>query len=139
MEIVVNRCYGGFSLSLKALDLYYTRKYGKRVYAFHNENFSMDEFYRVEKVTSEMSTFGTYYAAIDKDVITREELNEHIVSQYLYEARDDPILVEIVSELGHEANGWSAELEIVDIPDDVEWDIEDYDGIETIHEVHRSW
>ena len=30
-------------------------------------------------------------------------------------------------------------LKIVEIPDDVEWEIDDYDGIETIHEVHRSW
>ena len=53
--------------------------------------------------------------------------------------RDDPILVQVVEELGNEANGAFAELEIVDIPDGVNWHINEYDGMESIHEDHRSW
>lgn len=53
--------------------------------------------------------------------------------------RDDPKLVEAVEKLGNEANGMFAELEVVEIPDDVEWEIDEYDGNETIDEVHRSW
>jgi hypothetical protein len=30
-------------------------------------------------------------------------------------------------------------LEVIDIPDDIEWFISDYDGVETVHEAHRSW
>ena len=37
------------------------------------------------------------------------------------------------------ANGPCASLEIVQIPDDVEYEIDEYDGSESIHEVHRSW
>jgi hypothetical protein len=32
-----------------------------------------------------------------------------------------------------------AELEVVEIPDDVEWIIVDYDGMEHIAEKHRTW
>ena len=32
-----------------------------------------------------------------------------------------------------------AELAIVEIPDGIEWEIDDYDGIETIAETHRTW
>jgi hypothetical protein len=32
-----------------------------------------------------------------------------------------------------------AELKVVESPDDVEWEIEEYDGIEWIAEVHRTW
>lgn len=54
--------------------------------------------------------------------------------------RDDPYLVQVVRELGDNANGLDAELRIVTIPDDVvDWYIHDYDGLEEIHEAHRSW
>ena len=53
--------------------------------------------------------------------------------------RNDPILVEIVEQLGESANGRFAELKVVEIPDDVVWGIEEYDGHEWIAEKHRTW
>ena len=53
--------------------------------------------------------------------------------------RDDPILVEIVEQLGEAAGHCFAELKVVEIPDDVEWEIGDYDGKELIAEKHRTW
>ena len=53
--------------------------------------------------------------------------------------RNDPILVEIVEQLGEAANGRFAELKVVEIPDDVVWGIEEYDGNEWIAEKHRTW
>ncbi len=53
--------------------------------------------------------------------------------------RDDPRLVAIVEQLGHLANGFCAELKVVEIPDDVDWGIHDYDGQEHIYEKHRTW
>jgi hypothetical protein len=61
-----------------------------------------------------------------------------LFSEYSIE-RDDPFLVQVVEELGHEANGFAAELKIVEIPDGVQYIIDDYDGMETIREVHRTW
>jgi hypothetical protein len=53
--------------------------------------------------------------------------------------RDDARLIATVEELGHLANGQYAELKIVEIPDDVDWQIiEDY-GVEHIAEKHRTW
>ena len=53
--------------------------------------------------------------------------------------RDNPILVEIVEQLGESANTRFSELKVVEIPDDVVWEIEDYDGKEWIAEKHRTW
>lgn len=53
--------------------------------------------------------------------------------------RNDPALVEVVEKLGDKANGCFSKLKIVEIPDDVEWDIAEYDGLEWIEEVHRTW
>lgn len=53
--------------------------------------------------------------------------------------RDDPVLVKIVEDLGAEANGSYAKLKVVEIPDDVDWIIEEYDGKEQVAEKHRTW
>ena len=53
--------------------------------------------------------------------------------------RDDPYLIKIVRDLGMAANGAHANLKIVEIPPDVEWQIEEYDGNEWVAEKHRIW
>jgi hypothetical protein len=53
--------------------------------------------------------------------------------------RNDQYLVRVIEELGDDANGRFAELKVVDIPDDVEWQIEEYDGLEHLAEKHRIW
>lgn len=53
--------------------------------------------------------------------------------------RDDEHLVAIVLTMGEEADGGCAELKVVSIPDDVEWQIEEYDGLEWVAEKHRTW
>lgn len=53
--------------------------------------------------------------------------------------RDDPVLIKIVEDLGAEANGSYAKLKVVEIPDDVDWAIDEYDGKERVAEKHRTW
>jgi hypothetical protein len=53
--------------------------------------------------------------------------------------RDDAALVQVVEEMGVMANGAFAKLKIVKIPDDVEWQIDEYDGLEWVAEKHRTW
>ena len=55
------------------------------------------------------------------------------------EERNNPLLVQVVEELGAKANDTFADLKIVDIPDDVEWYIHEYDGLESVYEQHRTW
>lgn len=53
--------------------------------------------------------------------------------------RADKRLIEVIEKLGDEANTRFSSLSVEDIPDDVDWEIDEYDGMETIHEKHRSW
>jgi len=53
--------------------------------------------------------------------------------------RNDPHLVQVVEEMGEKASGQYAKLEVFEIPDNVIWEIETYDGIEWICERHRTW
>jgi hypothetical protein len=53
--------------------------------------------------------------------------------------RDCPHLVRLVEEMGEKAGSSHSRLRIVEIPDDVEWQIEEYDGSEWVAEKHRTW
>lgn len=54
-------------------------------------------------------------------------------------SRDDPILVQLVEEMGKDADSRYSKLKVVDIPDDVDWTIGEYDGLEWVAEAHRTW
>jgi hypothetical protein len=51
--------------------------------------------------------------------------------------RDCPVLVEMV-ERG-DVDGDFSDLKVVEIPDDVNWYIHEYDGLEHVAERHRTW
>ena len=129
MKVVINKCYGGFGLSDKAFKLYLKKK-GKKFVEKDGGCYYTISKKEYDKISKESDAKdGDYrnvnnkgYILIDTDI-----------------QRDDKILIEVVKELGKEANGQFAELELVEIPDDIEWNIDEYDGIETIHEEHRSW
>ena len=54
--------------------------------------------------------------------------------------RDDPCLIQAVREIGVEnARDEYARLEVVEIPADVAWEIDEYDGQEMIREKSRTW
>jgi len=133
MFLVINDCFGGFGLSFEAVMLY-AELSGFKLYACVD--------------TGILSGKYTYYDGKDKPFIiyyTKEPLTNEgkiVKNSYFSESeikRDDPILVEVVRKLGEKANGTCASLSIVNIPDGVNYTIEDYDGAESIHEVHRSW
>ena len=101
MKIVINKDFGGFSVS-KAV--------------FDELNFQWDSYGYINN-----DSFG-------------------IKSDNSFEYRKHPRLIAAIEKIGKEkANGKYANIDIVDIPNDVEWYINDYDGFETIHEVHREW
>jgi hypothetical protein len=54
-------------------------------------------------------------------------------------ARDDEHLIAVVELMGSEAGGRYADLKIVEIPDDIKWYIEEYDGLEWVAETHKTW
>ena len=71
--------------------------------------------------------------------------DENYISQYDYvsprnlSTREDPDLIAIIDEMGEESFGMFAYLKIVEIPNDVEYEITEFDGSETIREKCRTW
>ena len=137
MKVVINRCYGGFGLSEKAI-LRYLEIKGKEVWVepdkWGNTYWLVAPEYRMNR--KDGADF--YSMSIDDRIEHNRKLSEETF-YYTSVERDDPVLVQVVEELGEQANGDYAKLEIVEIPDDVDWEIHEYDGIEHIAEKHRTW
>lgn len=53
--------------------------------------------------------------------------------------RSDENLIAVIEELEYESWGKFSELKIIEIPDDIEWELAEYDGCEWIAEKHRKW
>jgi hypothetical protein len=144
MKVVVNRCFGGFSLSQKAIMEYAKRK-GWTLYPAHSEVVTDGGGKTHMVVTGGDDEWITFYLRVpveEYNNMTQEQQNEAFFSDHRI-SRDDPDLVAVVEQLGSErktgASGRFAHLEVVEIPDGIEWTIDEYDGSETVEEVHRSW
>ena len=117
-KVAINRCFGGFGLSDEGFEKLLQRK----GIAF-------------EKVEGESKIMGSVYykAGHSGD-------DEYYLSDYdFFNDRSDPDLIAVIEEMGEQANSWAAEISIIEIPDDVEWHINEYDGLEHVAENHRTW
>jgi len=115
MKVVVNRCFGGFSYSLEAA----------RFMAARGNKIAKEEIaeWEARQIRPCKFSFDREWLGNDSDL-----------------KRTDPDLVAAVEELGSEkASGAYAKLEVVTIPDGIDWEIDEYDGMERVEEKHRSW
>lgn len=103
-RVVINKCYGGFGLSEEAIE------------------WMRERYPEVEEMTT----------------LPGEEFSDGSgPSEYVYTwdiPRDHEGLVEVVRELGKDASGQFAELQVVEVPDEVDWKVEEYGGLEKIVE-----
>lgn len=138
MKIVVNRCYGGFSLSPLAQREYLKRK-GKKAFFYELTKYEKgaEEYTRIDNITN-CKKWGLHTITKDLGKKCSTLPNKDYWSCRNIE-RTDPILVKIVERLGEKADGECAKLEIVEVPNGISWTLSDYDGIETVEEEHRSW
>ncbi len=144
MEIVINKCFGGFGLSLKAQKRYLELKglpcyfYKQTKYNFKDD---INEYCIYNNSDEDMFvyTFTKYLGdKLDIEKLPSEEYKKYIFYCENIE-RTDPILIQVVKELKDEANGDGARLMIIEIPDGIKYEIDDYDGQESIREVHKRW
>jgi hypothetical protein len=112
--IVINKVHGGFGLSKEAKLLYLER--AGIAYTLKSGPDRHTE-----------SLYGPQIE-VNGDIWGEEEIS-----------RDDPILVDVVRQLGSKADGRFAKLKIVEVPAGVKWNVADYDGAEWVEEVHRTW
>lgn len=111
-KIVYNGCYGGFGISKAAM---------QRYAEIAGWTFVVDE----------------YPGMLNKFFYHLKDPEGNIYNDYdIIQNRADPILVQVVEELGREANGPYSELIVQEIPMGLKYRIEEYDGMESIMTVN---
>lgn len=135
MKVVINKCYGGFGLSRAGIEKYAEIK-GIKIYPY------LDKYVKDRNIQIDdpQADFWLHWTKIEptKDNYKELSANDNYFS-YLEIERTDPALVQVVEELGERANGRHANLKVIDIPDGVDYEIDEYDGLEHIAESHRTW
>lgn len=137
MKVILNKCFGGFGISPACYKLYAEKK-GLTLYPYIRQG---DFYKRLNWENADDDRIGYIdYLTTDRDVINYYD--ETVNKNFFYiscEHREDPVLIECVEELGEKANGNYADLVVVDIPDGLDYVIDDYDGIETLHQKVQEW
>ena len=150
MKIVINTCFGGFGISTnvlkelviknaKCIESYTPKHY----YGGDNEKYHRAKEWE-QKWNEDFQEFFDIGDGFMTDKmgynVFKDGLLYSLKNRSDIEVRTDSDLINIIERIGEkEASASLAELKVVEIPDGIEFEIDDYDGVETIHEVHRSW
>lgn len=120
MKVAINRCFGGFGISNAAFEKLLERK-----------------GIAYEKIPAEFQLRGDEFDYYHAGQVGKEDA---YLSEYDFcDNRADPDLIAVLEEMGVAAQGGFAEIAIVEVPDDVKWHIDEYDGLEHVAEDHRTW
>lgn len=141
MKVVINNCYGGFSLSpkgerryleLKGLDSYFYKQISYRFDTGHVE------FTRIDNIEDVPDLFS-YCTTVDQGKVIYDYPKNTFRPGEL--KRNDPILVHVVEELGAESFGKCASLEVIEIENGRWFKIDEYDGLETVQyrDIDDEW
>lgn len=124
MKVVINACYGGFEISDKAFEWLIKEK-GWIVTNYTKEGYYENPDAQIVDTKSlpNSDSFTFRYSFVEDDRLLRTNFN----------------IIEAVETLGKEVNSDGSRLKIIEIPPEVEWQIEEYNGWEYIAEKHRTW
>jgi len=143
MEIVINKQYGGFSLSPLAIQEYLKLK-GEKAYFYDSryENKTM-MFIKEDPPTKTENIFLQCFTRDFGERFNSTDIPDEEWDRYCFYSnsinRTDKDLIKVVKELGDKANTIVSDLKIIEIPDDIEYEIEEYDGFEWVSEKHMTW
>lgn len=155
-KVVINDCYGGYSLSPAGMEALLERK-GQKAYHYANarkpaQHSRVGQF-EGDVTAPDFDRFVRWRPGGERDLGIVYTFSKDLGDEFHKDdwprddsyvssrddRRDDPDLVAIVEELGQAAWGAHAALKVVEVPDGVQWQIEEYDGVEWVSETHRTW
>lgn len=137
MKVVINTCYGGFGVSLKAVQHMAAAGCEKALEVMKNyqdEVRAFEKYKKTRKLEKSYKEHRFYW-----DIYIKYKTGVKFHGHDFNDDRANPHLVAAVEALGDDAAGEYAELRVVEIPDGVDYEINEYDGREHIAERHRTW
>jgi hypothetical protein len=147
MKIVINTKYGGYNLSALAIQELAKLK-NKKCYFFKINGIN---YIPIKIEETENTNLWVALSVPNPELYKLNERDKNglyksankryklISFDDIYNNRTDKDLIKVIEKLGDKANGKYAKLKIIRIPNNVKYTIDEYDGIETVSEVHRSW
>lgn len=153
-KVVINKCFGDFEVSDKiAIQIYKEENHLDKIFIYISQSLFDDEFRYLDLKYLIFNSddnniinriFNKYDIYLSKEYLGEiiNNKDELIPLEYLITgiSRENKDLIHYIEELGSKkCSGNNAELKIVEIPDDVQYYIKNTDGIEVIHEIHRTW
>ena len=128
INIAINTRVGGFRLSAKAIKRLAELE-GKECFFFVCQSFNKYVQVNIEDIGD-----SRFYAYSDCSLDSKNYISAHDYK------RDNPKLIQVINELGDEVNTRFSSIKIVEIPEGVDWEIEeDSDGTEVVREKSRIW
>jgi len=142
VKVVVNKCYGGFRLSMKAQKRL-AELNGTTIFFYKQKKYKhrdgINEYEREDDLNSNTKCVNCVIEDLGKIISEITLIENGYFRDYGDNERHSPFLIKVIEELGDEANGYSADLQIIEIPDGVDYQIEGENGFEYISEKHRTW
>jgi hypothetical protein len=128
MKVVINKCYGGFGLSRIAVEKLIGCPHVKLEEPgdYYGNRPGWEKHFEEDQKSEYLPNF------IHEGKIVCDEHRDDA-------ARGCPALVAVVQVMGALADGDYAKLKVVEVPDDVEWELTEYDGIEQVAARHAKW
>jgi len=119
-RIVINRCFGGFCFSDEGYEWLIAEKKWT-VTTWNDEGEYTDPDAQIVEM-SELSF--KHYGLVANDSAPK--------------FRTNPDVIEMIEKLGKRASdSVVSDIQIVEVPDDIDWVIDEYDGKERIREIHK--
>lgn len=138
VRVVFNQCYGGFGLSKEAIQRYFDIK-GQQVWIEDDKEYPSFRIWTVWLTPpEERPVRKKNWNSMSLD--ERNAYNKAFSEQTWYDRdveRHDPVLVQVVEELGDKANGKHANLRIAEVSGS--YRITEYDGYETVETPHDCY
>ncbi len=135
MKVAVNKCYGGFSLSKAAVIWLAERGFEP----------ATKELNEIEATVKKLGTKDIDSLDVHSAQSWRDNTSEFMGYSWHHWNDDEPafrshpLVVECIETLGDKADGSCAAIEIVEVPDGIDFIIDEYDGLEQVAEAHRTW
>lgn len=146
MKLVINTCFGGFGLSEAAYEWLHKER-GVPIQKYISQERGEDGRFLPESRNDGIVIFDRELTPASESSMSAlyhrykpNSIGGRYWDCWTRETRDHALVVEVVEALGSEvASGQCAKLKVVEIPDGVEWELDEYDGVEKVREVSRVW
>jgi len=121
MKIVLNKCYGGFHISDEGYEWLLKNKNWKCTTLGKDGEWKNSNA-KIYKSEEDIPFGGKYYFTSDDRGF-----------------RTNKDVIEMVKILKEKASFQTSKIEIIEIPDNVDYEIEEHAGIEHVAEKHNTW